>query len=112
VERAAQHAAMPVRSFVRHFVAEAGTPPLRWLLRQRILAAQQLLELGDASVDRVARACGFGSAVSLRLHFRRALGTSPLAYRRTFRKRGEQRPSRPSRGRGEDARSRRNVRER
>lgn len=83
----AAHAGMPVRSFVRRFVAESGTPPLRWLLRQRILAAQQQLELGDAGVDRVATACGFGSAVSLRMHFRRALGTSPVAYRRTFRRR-------------------------
>lgn len=124
VERAAQHAGMPVRSFVRHFVAEAGTPPLRWLLRQRILAAQQLLELGDAGVDRIARDCGFGSAVSLRLHFRRALGTSPLAYRRTFRRKGEgvRRGTGRSRRQGASSRrvaiqppaapSRQNVRER
>jgi transcriptional regulator GlxA family with amidase domain len=89
VARMAAHAGMPVRSFVRHFVAESGTPPLRWLLRQRILAAQQQLELTDGGVDRVAAACGFGSAVSLRMHFRRALGTSPVAYRRTFRRRGD-----------------------
>lgn len=88
VARMAAHAGLPVRTFVRRFVAESGTPPLRWLLRQRILAAQQQLELSDGSVDRVAAACGFGSAVSLRVHFRRALGTSPLAYRRAFRRRG------------------------
>ncbi|HVH40273.1 MAG TPA: helix-turn-helix domain-containing protein [Gemmatimonadaceae bacterium] len=81
----AAHAGLSVRTFVRRFAEEAGAPPLRWLLRQRILAAQQSLELGDASVDLVAERCGFGSAVSLRMHFRRALGTSPMAYRRTFR---------------------------
>lgn len=86
VAKMAAHAGIPVRTFVRHFAAESGTAPLRWLLRQRILAAQQMLELTDAGVDRVATDCGFGSAVSLRMHFRRALGTSPLAYRRTFRR--------------------------
>ncbi len=85
VARMAEHAGMPERTFVRRFVAESGVPPLRWLLRQRILAAQQQLETGDASVDRVAQSCGFGSTVSLRVHFRRAVGTSPVEYRRSFR---------------------------
>lgn len=85
VARMAEHAGMPERTFVRRFVAESGVPPLRWLLRQRILAAQHRLETSDAHVDRVATACGFGSPVSLRVHFRRALGTSPVSYRRTFR---------------------------
>ncbi len=84
----AAHAGMPLRSFARRFAAETGTAPLRWLLRERLLAAQQQLELSAHPVDRVARDCGFGSAVSMRVHFRRALGTSPLAYRRTFRARG------------------------
>lgn len=80
----ARHAGMPVRSFARHFANESGTSPLRWLVRQRVLAAQRLLELGYAGVDRVAERCGFGSAASLRVHFRRELATSPLAYRRAF----------------------------
>lgn len=84
----AAHAGMPLRSFARRFAAETGTAPLRWLLRERLLAAQQALELTALPVDRVAEDCGFGSAVSLRVHFRRALGTSPLAYRRAFRARG------------------------
>jgi len=85
VTRMAAHARMPLRTFARHFREETGTSPLRWLLRYRILAAQQLLEQTDHSVERVARDCGFGSAISLRVHFRRALRTSPLAYRRAFR---------------------------
>jgi len=31
---------------------------------------------------------GFGTAAGLRLHFRRVLATSPLVYRRTFRRIG------------------------
>ncbi len=83
----ARHAGMSERTFARHFTRETGTSPLRWLLRQRVLAAQQQLELTGLSVDRIADRCGFGSAVTLRLHFRRALGVSPLAYRRAFRER-------------------------
>lgn len=85
VSAMARHAGLPVRTFARRFAAETGTAPLRWLLRHRLLAAQRELETTDARVERIAARCGFGSAVSLRTHFRRALATSPLAYRRSFR---------------------------
>lgn len=88
VSAMAAHARMPVRTFARRFHAETGTSPLRWLLRHRLLAAQRELEGSGARVERIAARCGFGSAVSLRAHFRRALGTSPLAYRRSFRAAG------------------------
>jgi transcriptional regulator GlxA family with amidase domain len=83
----ASHAAMSLRSFARRFRDETGTSPLKWLLRSRVLAAQQLLEETDLGVERIAARCGFGSAISLRAHFRRELGNSPVAYRRAFRAR-------------------------
>ena len=64
-----------------------GTNPLRWLLVQRVAAAQRLLETADLSIDRVAEACGLGSAANLRLHIGRVVGTSPTAYRKAFRQR-------------------------
>ena len=85
VARMAKHAGRSLRTFARHFHEETGTSPLQWLLRHRILAAQQLLEQTDLSVDRVAGDAGFGSSVSLRVHFRRELNTTPLSYRRAFR---------------------------
>jgi transcriptional regulator GlxA family with amidase domain len=85
VRRMAEHAGMSLRTFARRWQGESGTSPLQWLLRQRILAAQQLLENSDHGMVRIAEACGFGSVVSLRVHFRRELSTSPLAYRRAFR---------------------------
>lgn len=88
----ARQAGMPLRSFARRFAAECGTSPLRWLLRHRLLAAQRQLESTDRSIESVARATGFGSPVSLRAHFRRALGTSPLAYRSAFRRRDASAP--------------------
>jgi len=80
----AHHAVVSPRTFARRFRAETGTTPHKWLLDQRILHARQLLESSDSSIEEVASRCGFGSAASLRDHFKRRTGTSPLAYRRTF----------------------------
>jgi transcriptional regulator GlxA family with amidase domain len=81
----ARHAGYSPRSFARRFRAEAGTTPLQWLIRRRVAEAQRLLEETDAGIDDVAARAGFGSAVALRQHFGRVVGTAPTAYRRTFR---------------------------
>ena len=39
----------------------------------------------DEAVDEIAWRSGFGTAASLRDHFRRATETTPMAYRRSFR---------------------------
>jgi transcriptional regulator GlxA family with amidase domain len=80
----AGHAAMSSRTLNRRFKAQTGTTPLRWLIRQRLIRAQQLLETTKLPVEEVAEVAGFGSPVALRQHFARALETSPLAYRRAF----------------------------
>ncbi|MET9699730.1 helix-turn-helix domain-containing protein [Streptomyces sp. NPDC006529] len=85
VRRMADAALMSERTFARRFALATGTTPLRWLLEQRVLAAQQLLEETDLPVEEVATRCGFGSAVSLRPAFVRRLGLSPRAYRQAFR---------------------------
>jgi transcriptional regulator GlxA family with amidase domain len=75
---------MSRRNFTRRFRAETGTSPLQWLLQQRVLRARRLLETTEMSVGRIALECGFGSALSLRDHFTREVGTTPAAYRRAF----------------------------
>ncbi|QWF83968.1 GlxA family transcriptional regulator [Amycolatopsis sp. CA-230715] len=80
----ARHAGLSQRTFMRRFAEETGTTPLQWLLNARLSRARELLETTDHPVDRVARDCGLGTAANLRLHFRRSLGTTPTAYRRTF----------------------------
>jgi transcriptional regulator GlxA family with amidase domain len=84
VELLARKAMMSPRTFARRFRAATGTTPLQWVLRQRILHAQRLLETTDLPIEVVAERCGFGSATVLRTHFRRLVNTSPLGYRRTF----------------------------
>jgi transcriptional regulator GlxA family with amidase domain len=81
----AAHAQLSERTFARRFMAVTGSTPLRWLLRQRVSAAQRLLETSDLTVEEIAERCGFGSPASLRLHFGRQVGTSPTSYRLTFR---------------------------
>lgn len=75
---------MAERTFARRFREATGTTPLRWILTQRLLLAQELLEDSDEPIESVAARCGFGSAVSLRQHFQRQLRTSPSDYRRAF----------------------------
>lgn len=96
VEQLAARAHMSPRTFARRFQQETGTTPYRWILRQRVLLAQQLLEGTDETMDAIAWRAGFGTAPALRHQFVRALGTTPNAYRRTFRARKppERTPSR------------------
>ncbi|HLQ32756.1 MAG TPA: helix-turn-helix domain-containing protein [Chloroflexota bacterium] len=86
VPELARRAHMSPRTFARRFVAATGTTPHKWLLSQRILRAQQLLESTDLPVELVAERSGLGSAATLRQHFQRQLDTSPQAYRRTFKR--------------------------
>ena len=52
-----------------------------------IKRAEELLERTNRSVDQIAADVGFANAATLRHHFTRRLGTTPQAYRRTFRRR-------------------------
>ncbi|MET9800119.1 helix-turn-helix domain-containing protein [Streptomyces sp. NPDC006368] len=81
----AAHAMMSKRSLARHFQAQTGSTPLRWLLAHRIQRARELLETTDAPMRSVAEATGFGSVETLRHHFARQVGTTPSAYRAAFR---------------------------
>jgi AraC family transcriptional regulator, transcriptional activator FtrA len=80
----ARHASVSPRTFARRFREETGTTPLQWLLSRRVQEARRLLEETDLPIDAVAWQAGFGTAASLRDHFRRVTATTPTAYRRSF----------------------------
>ena len=85
VESMANAASMSVRTFIRRFKESTGTTPHRWLQRERVQLAQSLLETTGRTLEQIALKTGFGDVQLLRLHFKREVGTTPGAYRRTFR---------------------------
>ncbi|GAA1475807.1 helix-turn-helix domain-containing protein [Nocardioides aestuarii] len=84
VDALARRNHMSPRTFARRFRDETGTTPHAWVTRQRVQAAEELLEQTDHSVDWIATEVGFGNAAALRHHFARVRGVSPQQYRRTF----------------------------
>jgi transcriptional regulator GlxA family with amidase domain len=84
VEELARRNHMSPRTFARRFRDETGTTPHAWVTRQRLQAAEEMLERTDNSVDWIASEVGFGNGAALRHHFSRARGVSPQQYRRTF----------------------------
>lgn len=85
LEAIAARCGMSTRSFSRRFREHTGTTPLQWLLRARVRRAQYLLEHTDHGMERIAVQAGFGSATAFRERFKRVTGTTPHAYRTTFR---------------------------
>jgi AraC family transcriptional regulator, transcriptional activator FtrA len=96
VEQMAARAIMSPRTFARRFRTTFGASPYRWLLQQRIALAQRLLETTDDPIERIARCCGFHSAATLRLHFRRFLRVSPQDYRTSFQTASTDSPEHPN----------------
>lgn len=84
VEGLAARAGLSPRTFARRFREQTGTTPLQWLLRARILRAQELLETTSSTIDEIAAATGFEAPVSFRTRFHRIAGVSPTAYRGSF----------------------------
>ena len=63
---------MSTRTFLRRFKDATGMPPGEWLLGERLIRARELLETTRNSIEDIAGATGFGSAATLRHHFRLA----------------------------------------
>ncbi|WP_259267209.1 transcriptional regulator FtrA [Buttiauxella sp. BIGb0471] len=84
VDSLAAFTGMSPRTFLRRFSAATGTTPARWLLNVRLTCCRDLLESSTLSIDEIAERVGFGSAATLRHHFRAKLDTTPAAYRKTF----------------------------
>jgi AraC-like DNA-binding protein len=82
VRRLAEECGLSPRHFSRAFTQSMGLPPHRWLLKQRIeMAKQLLLDPARPLVD-VALACGFTSQSHLTRVFSARVGRSPGTWRR------------------------------
>jgi transcriptional regulator GlxA family with amidase domain len=84
VEALADRVAMSERNFARVFRRATRVTPARFVEQARLQKAREMLELGAASVEAIAFACGYQSADVLARAMMRRLGVAPLDYRRRF----------------------------
>ncbi|WP_072568421.1 transcriptional regulator FtrA [Enterobacter sp. SA187] len=80
----ARQAGMSPRTFLRRFADATGTTPARWILNERLLRARESLANSRLRIDEIAQQTGFGSAASLRHHFRAQFAISPGDYRKAI----------------------------
>jgi AraC family transcriptional activator FtrA len=84
ISEMARSAAMSERTFIRRFRAATGMTPGDWITCQRIGLAKDLLERSSFAIEQVAARSGLGTSTTMRHHFRKRIGLSPLEYRRRF----------------------------
>jgi AraC family transcriptional regulator len=73
---------LSVSHFTRAFRVSTGLPPHRWLLRQRINVAKQLLRVNDLPLSEIAISAGFANQSHFTRVFSDMVGVSPGAWRR------------------------------
>ena len=80
----ADRASTSVRTLIRMFQRELKTTPAKYVEDMRLEAVRRALELGEQSIEEIARRCGYGSGDVLRKAFMRRMGVSPREYARRF----------------------------
>lgn len=79
----AKVAGMSPRTLSRRLQRQLQTTPLRFVQRIRIRRAIRLLEVTTHSIERIAAEVGYADAAAFRRNFRREVGRSPTAHRRS-----------------------------
>lgn len=77
----ASRAGLSASRLTHLFTEQLGVPPMRFVERQRMQAARQLLELTSRPVAEVARAVGYEDPLYFSHRFRRHTGCSPSEHR-------------------------------
>ena len=81
----AEYAHVSDRHLTRLFKNELGMTPHAYIESVRVEKARHELESSDATLERIASVCGFGTTDTLVRAFRRRLKATPTEYRRRFR---------------------------
>ncbi|MFD5319276.1 helix-turn-helix domain-containing protein [Streptomyces sp. NPDC127098] len=82
VDRLAASVHLSPSRLTRLFAEHLGTTPQRYVERQRMTLAKQLLDLTNRPVAAIARELGWRDPLYFSQRFRRFTGMSPTAYRR------------------------------
>jgi AraC family transcriptional regulator len=70
--------------FGRCFKQALGLSPHQYIIQQRVERAKQLLRHKELSLSEIAFQCGFSSQSHLGEWFRKTVGITPKAYRKTL----------------------------
>jgi AraC-like DNA-binding protein len=82
LEQVAAEFGLSVSHFSRAFRISTGLPPHKWLLRQRVRAAKQLMTVRNLSLSDIAISAGFANQSHFTRVFSAEVGVSPGAWRR------------------------------
>lgn len=78
----ARRAGLSSSRFAHLFTEQVGISPMRYLERQRMRLAEQLLDLTPRTVGEIARTVGFEDPLYFSARFRAYAGMPPSSYRR------------------------------
>jgi AraC family transcriptional regulator len=84
LERLAAEAGIAPHAFASAFTKAFGTPPYRYVIERRVERAKSMLRHTDLPVARIAYETGFASQSHLATTFKRSVGQTPGAYRRSM----------------------------
>jgi AraC family transcriptional regulator len=71
-------------SFIQQFKSTFNETPYQYIIRSRILKAQELLEKSNLPLVDIALLCGFTDQAHFSKYFRKIKSTTPSNYRRQF----------------------------
>lgn len=80
----ARQAGLSERTFLRRMSEVTGETPQKWLARQRVAAAAEMLETTNLQLEDVSDAAGFASQETFRRVFRNMRGITPSQHRKNF----------------------------
>jgi transcriptional regulator GlxA family with amidase domain len=76
------------RTLLRRFASATGMTPIEYCRRVRIARARELLEGGELSQKEISHSLGYEDVASFARAFRKAIGSTPGAYRERFGRKG------------------------
>jgi len=82
VEELAAAVGLSRSALAQRFTDFIGQPPMQYLTRWRLTVAAQRLRSEKVSLTRIAADSGYDSEAAFNRAFKRALGTTPAAWRR------------------------------
>src|SRR5690606_33823406 len=85
LDEISRHVGVSKYHFARSFKDVYGVSPLRYHRSIRMERARLLLQLGDLSIDEVARRVGYSSSSAFCTAFRKEVGVSPNQFKTSAR---------------------------